>query len=52
MPNGECRIEFEIDDTFKENFKKMYGLKRMSRKAFSRFVLEALSSALGEVEDA
>lgn len=46
LPDGQCKIVFDMDDQFKENFKKLYGLKRMSRKRFNDFVVEALKRGL------
>jgi hypothetical protein len=48
LPDGQCKIVFDVDDAFKRNFKQMYGLKRFSRKKFNEFVIEALKRGIGK----
>ena len=43
--DGTSNIVFDMDDEFKEWFKRFQGLKRWSDKRFQKFVLEALTNA-------
>ena len=44
--NGESVVMVDIDDEFKEWFKKTHGLKRWSQKRFERWFVEAMSHGL------
>jgi len=41
-PDGTAEIVFELEDEFKEWFKKSFGLKRWSDKKFQKVLLEAI----------
>lgn len=44
IPNedGSAELVLEVSDEFKKEFKSVYGFKRFSKKAFEKFVIEAL----------
>lgn len=44
--DGSADIVIDISDDFKEEFKKFKGLKRFSKKAFEKFVIESLETGL------
>ena len=46
LPDGQCKITFDVDDTFKRNFREVCGLKRFSKKKFNNFVLQTLKSGV------
>jgi len=45
-PDGTATIVFELEDEFREWFKKSFGLKRWSDKRFQKVMLEALQHQL------
>lgn len=52
LPDGQCKITFDVDDTFKRNFREVCGLKRFSKKRFNKFVIDALERGVsGAKED-
>ena len=44
--DGSWNLVFDVDDEFKDWFKKSQGLKRWSDKRFQNVVLEAIRSAV------
>ena len=44
--DGSADLIIDISDKFKEEFKVLHGLKRFSKKAFNKFVIEALWAKL------
>jgi len=41
-PDGTSTLVFELEDEFREWFKKSFGLKRWSDKRFEKVFLEAI----------
>lgn len=46
MPDGKCKIEFDVSDEFRKSFKEVYGYKRFTRQRFDKWVNEALEHAV------
>ncbi len=48
--NGESVVMVDIDDEFKEWFKKTHGLKRWSQKRFEKWFVKAMSNGLERLQ--
>ncbi len=40
--DGSCKVIFDYDQKFKEEYKKMFNLKRFSKKHFEKTLDEAI----------
>ena len=49
--DGSAEMVYQISDDLKEEFKRLYGFKRFSKKAFNKFLLKALEGALDKYEE-
>ena len=47
-PDGTAELVFELDDEFREWFKKSFGLKRWSDKRFQKVFIEAIMAGIKE----
>ena len=47
-PDGTSTLVFELEDEFREWFKKSFGLKRWSDKRFQKVMIEALMAGIKE----
>jgi|TARA_Y100000294_G_scaffold157561_1_gene159241 hypothetical protein len=49
-PDGTSTLVFELEDEFKEWFKKSFGLKRWSDKRFEKVLIESLDLYLKKLK--
>ena len=47
-PDGTAELVFELEDEFREWFKKSFGLKRWSDKRFQKVLIEAITAGIKE----
>ena len=47
--DGSMDIHIELDKDYKDNFKKLYSLKRWSNKKFEEFVIQAIQAKCQEI---
>tara|TARA_B100002003_G_scaffold217480_1_gene217734 strand:+ start:493 stop:729 length:237 start_codon:yes stop_codon:yes gene_type:complete len=47
-PDGTAELVFELNDEFREWFKKSFGLKRWSDKRFQKVMIEAIMAGTKE----
>ncbi len=50
LSSGGAELHLEVDEEYKSNFKRQYGLKRWSKKKFEAFVIQAITNSL-ELEE-
>ena len=50
QPDGSCVLTFEYTQEFKDEYKKLYNLKRFSKKHFEKTLNEALINFANKVE--
>lgn len=49
--DGSADIEFDLDKEYKDQIKKIIGVKKLTKKRFEKFVLDALTKQLKKYED-
>lgn len=50
MDNGTCKITFDYDKKFKEEYKRIFGLKKWSRKHFEQQLDKAIANFAEQVK--
>ena len=49
--DGSCKVTFDYDEKFKEEYKKIFNLKRFSKKHFEKTLDEAIKRYAEEAKN-
>ena len=50
QPDGSLKVIFDYDENFKKEYKRLFGLKKFSKKHFQKTLDKAIQNMASEVE--